>query len=196
MKLTERKLNQSLKAFGMTNLLVQSDLKSIQKKYNIDLGLPDKSPVRDDFYPQFDESIRIEAEEMSNYYKVFFCLENTIRKLISDLLLSDKGEDWWEKTVPENVRTEVKSRINKDQDAGVTLRSLEPLDFTTFGELSEIISKNWSIFDPIFSNKKAVQKLMTTLNTLRGPIAHCSPLAEDEVVRLKLALRDWYRIMG
>jgi hypothetical protein len=39
------------------------------------------------------------------------------------------------------------------------------------------------------------QKVMSTLNTLRGPIAHCSPLAQDEVVRLKPAVRAWFRLM-
>lgn len=31
----------------------------------------------------------------------------------------------------------------------------------------------------------------------RGPAlcAHCSPLSQDEVVRLKLAVRDWFRLM-
>jgi hypothetical protein len=28
-----------------------------------------------------------------------------------------------------------------------------------------------------------------------GPIAHCAPLAEDEVVRLRLSVRDWFRLM-
>ena len=32
--------------------------------------------------------------------------------------------------------------------------------------------------------------------TLRGPIAHCSMLAEDEIVRLKLTVKDWFRLMG
>ena len=36
---------------------------------------------------------------------------------------------------------------------------------------------------------------MANLNTLRGPIAHCSMLAEDEIVRLRLSVRDWYRLM-
>jgi hypothetical protein len=36
---------------------------------------------------------------------------------------------------------------------------------------------------------------MGVLNTLRGPRAHCSPLAEDEVVRLLLEVREWFRLM-
>lgn len=42
---------------------------------------------------------------------------------------------------------------------------------------------------------KAVERVMGNLSVLRGPIAHCSPLADDEVVRLKLTVRDWFRLM-
>lgn len=55
-------------------------------------------------------------------------------------------------------------------------------------------SKNWDIFAATFSSKKAVEKVMASLNMLRGPIAHFSPLAEDEVVRLRLTVRDWFRL--
>jgi hypothetical protein len=42
---------------------------------------------------------------------------------------------------------------------------------------------------------RALEKVMSTLNALPGPITHRSPLAQDEVVRLKLAVRDWFRLM-
>jgi hypothetical protein len=47
----------------------------------------------------------------------------------------------------------------------------------------------------MFTDQKAVQNTIARLNTLRGPIAHCSMLAEDEVLRLRLSLRDWFRLM-
>jgi len=34
---------------------------------------------------------------------------------------------------------------------------------------------------------------MANFNTLRGPIAHCTLLPEDEVVRLRLSVQDWFR---
>ena len=77
----------------------------------------------------------------------------------------------------------------------MTVRSEDPLDFTTFGELSGIITGNWDLFGGILTSPKAVERIMGNLNSLRGPIAHCSPLAEDEVLRLQLSLRDWFRQM-
>jgi hypothetical protein len=93
------------------------------------------------------------------------------------------------------VKSEVKSRTQKEIDSGVTRRSLDELDYTTFGELSVIITSNWDVFGGLFNSRKAVEKVMASLNTLRGPIAHCTALAQDEVVRLRLTVADWFRLM-
>jgi hypothetical protein len=83
----------------------------------------------------------------------------------------------------------------REIDSGVTLRSDQETDFTTFGELGQIVRKNWDSFGGTFSSQKAFTRIMASLNTLRGPIAHCCPLAADEVVRLRLTVRDWFRLM-
>jgi hypothetical protein len=85
--------------------------------------------------------------------------------------------------------------MQRERDSGVTIRSEFAIDYTTFGELGEIVRSNWTHFDAIFSSQKAFSKIMTSLNTLRGPIAHCCPLAEDEVIRLRLTVKDWFRLM-
>jgi hypothetical protein len=77
--------------------------------------------------------------------------------------------------VPANVQLEIKSRVHKELDAGVTRRSPDELDYTNFGELSVVIISNWDIFGGLFNSKKAVEKVMASLNALRNPIVHCSP---------------------
>ena len=77
----------------------------------------------------------------------------------------------------------------------MTMRSESEIDYTTFGELGEIVRNNWVDFGSTFSSEKAFTNIMTSLNILRGPIAHCCPLADDEVVRLRLAVKDWFRLM-
>ena len=67
----------------------------------------------------------------------------------------------------------------------MTPRSADLLDYTNFGELGEIIKVNWSLFSNTLSGIKAVEVTLARLNTLRAPIAHCSMLAEDEVMRLR-----------
>jgi Swt1-like HEPN len=134
---------------------------------------------------------------MAPHYEVFYSLENSIRAVISDLMNETYGPAWWiaKDSIPEIIKNAVKDRVQKEIDSGTTRRSSQPLDFTTFGELSEIIKTNWGAFGGMFTSVKAVEKVMNSLNVLRAPIAHCSPLAEDEILRLQISVKDWFRLM-
>jgi Swt1-like HEPN len=195
--MTRRKLER-IKAFAMTNQMVTEDLSRIASAHGVDLGHVATSPIVDDvYYPQFDAAVRTEAAAMAKHYEVFYSLEKTIRTLVSTTLeVAEKTPNWWASArVPPSIQTEVKTRIQKELDAGVTRRSMDELDYSTFGELLVIISSNWDVFGSIFDSKKAVERVMSSLNALRNPIAHCSPLAEDEILRLQLTVRDWFRLM-
>ena len=132
---------------------------------------------------------------MSRHYEIFYCLENYIRDLVSTQMLATKSEDWWDAAVPQAVKDNVASNVRREREAGVTQRSPDLIDYTTFGELGEIIQSNWDSFSDMFNDRKALSRVIGGLNLLRGPIAHCSPLATDEVIRLQLALKDWFRLM-
>ena len=183
----------------MTTQMVTEDISKIASTYGLELQHVPISAhtVEDVYYPQFDASVRGEAAAMAKHYEVFYSLEKSIRTLVAATLeAAERTPDWWSSDrVPTAVKTEVASRIQKELDAGVTRRSSDKLDYTTFGELSIIISSNWEAFGSSFSTKKAVEKVMASLNALRNPIAHCSPLAEDEQLRLQLTVRDWFRLM-
>jgi hypothetical protein len=190
---------ERVKAFGMTNQMLAEDLCRIAKAHGVELGHVPTVPqtVEDVYYPQFDHAVRAEAAAMAKHYEVFYSLEKSIRELVAQTIeVAEKREDWWASArVPANIQTDVAGRIQKELDAGVTRRSLYELDYITFGELSVIIAANWDIFGGLFNSKKAVEKVMASLNALRNPIAHCSPLAEDEELRLQLTVRDWFRLM-
>ena len=188
----------AVKSFAMTNMLLESDLDKIEEKYEVDLGRARKSTskIENAYYPQFDAALRAEAKKMSAHYEVFYCLEKSIRELIVDVFEASGNSDWWDELVPEQVKQNVRKSIKREKESAVTPRSSDPIDYTTFGELNEIIKSNWSLFGgSVFNDAKAVEKVMSSLNSLRNPIAHCSPLAEDEVLRLDLGLRDWFRMM-
>nr|WP_298096750.1 Swt1 family HEPN domain-containing protein [uncultured Shinella sp.] len=187
-----------IRLFALNNLAIEAAIQRVERDYEVDLGHvpPTKEKIDETYYPQFEEKIRREAADMSAHYRVFYCLENSIRSLVIDVLFEKYGEQWWDLTVPENVRNHVASTRKKEKEFGVSVRSQEAIDYTTFGELSEIIKSNWGDFSDIFQDVKALERVTATLNVLRGPIAHCKPLAEDEVVRLHLSIRDWFRAMG
>jgi hypothetical protein len=132
---------------------------------------------------------------MAAHYAIFYCLENSIRELIVQRLEEVHGTEWWDVAVPEAVRKNADTNRKKETATGITSRSSELIDYSNFGELGEIIKSNWQIFGDMFQDVRAVERVLSNLNTLRAPIAHCKALAEDEVLRLHLSLRDWFRQM-
>ncbi|MBM3555706.1 MAG: hypothetical protein FJX47_09140 [Alphaproteobacteria bacterium] len=194
------KPDDQIKLFLANNLLIEQELDSVEKSSNIDLGRGVSRNGNLDldktYYVQIEQEYREEARFMSQHYEVMYSLEKSVRSLIKETMADMHGENWWDSNkIPDKIRQDVDQRIRREIDSAVTPRSDDPLDFTTFGELSEIIKHNKIDFEQIFSSMKAVDKVMSSLNTLRGPIAHCSKLAEDEVVRLRLVVRDWFRLM-
>jgi hypothetical protein len=188
-----------IRSFGMSGFIIGEELRKLEIQLGLELGHGSCPTAEDpvEYYPQFEQSVRSEAEEMSSHYQLFYCLENAIRKLISETLQESQGTNWWDGgRIPPNIVQDVKDRVQKEIDSGVTRRSDSLIDYTTFGELSVIITSNWDLFDAIFSSRRAVEKVMSSLNLLRGPIAHCCPISEDEVIRLRLAVKDWFRMIG
>lgn len=189
---------ERLKLFAVSNQLLENDLDRIERELALDLRRGHQRTIERDetYYPQIDRAIRQEAAGMAQHYEIFYSLEKSIRTLVADAIEAVDGSAWWSGSrVPPKVKQEAESRMQKEVDSGVTVRSTDPLDYTTFGELGEIMKANWDVFGSIISSPKALEKVMANLNTLRGPVAHCSPLAEDEVLRLRLSVRDWFRLM-
>lgn len=190
-------IEDKIKLFGMSHQMLQRDLDRVEQTYGLDLQREPsaQSDLDETYYPQVDEAVRKEAAEMAIHYRLFYCLEKSIRQLVKEKLEAEHSSDWWNKTVLGQIRKNAEDNQRREIDSAVTPRSAELIDYTTFGELGEIVRTNWTIFNDTFNSQKAFTKIMNSLNVLRGPIAHCSPLAPDEVVRLKITLRDWFRLM-
>jgi hypothetical protein len=193
-------VSDALKLFGITSQLIEHGLDRVEREHGVDLQRGHRKTLEadQDYYPQIETAIRTEAARMAPHYEIIYSLETSIRVFVDDLLAAaDAPGPWWgHARVPSHLKKDAEDRMKREVDSGMTPRSDEPLDFTTFGELGQIIIQNWDVFGAVFSSKKAVERVMGNLNSLRGPIAHCSPLAEDEVVRLRLSVRDWFRLMG
>lgn len=194
--MTNIDIESKVKLFTLANSLAENSLDTVENEYDLDLGR--KQPVeakRKEYYLQFASSFRQEAREMGEHYEVFYCLEKSIRSLIMQLMKEKFGDKWWDEKVKPDIQKNVDDNIKREEESGFTQRSEHKIDYTTFGELSQIVNANWEVFTDLFRNQRAFQKIMTNLNQLRGPIAHCCPLAADEVVRLEITVKDWFRLM-
>jgi hypothetical protein len=192
------KFENLVRSFGMSGYQITAELREIEKSFNLELGhtRPELGQQEADYYPQFEREVRLEAGEMAQHYEAFYCLEKSIRRLIREAMEEAAGASWWNSgKINQTITTDVASRIQREVDSGVSRRSTDTLDYTTFGELAVMITSNWDIFGSVFNSRKAVERVLANLNTLRGPIAHCSKLSEDEIIRLRLTVRDWFRTM-
>src|ERR1700733_14997886 len=150
--------NDYIRSFGMSGLLVTDDLKSVEQSFNLELGHLSRASQQSatEYYPQFEQDVRREAAEMAEHYELFYCLEQSIRKLITETLDEAEGANWWDTKVPLNITQSVRGLIQKEIDNGLTQRSDRSIDYTTFGELSVIITSNWVLFATIFKSQRAV----------------------------------------
>lgn len=186
--------NNRIKLFGMQNLLLEADLTELEKS-GIEIGhsktVGEKEIVDTEI---FEIDIRKQAKQMVDLYYLLFCLENSIRKLITDRLKEKYSSTWWETKVPETVKKNVLNKKNDEKDTPFSERSEEPIYYTDFRDLIEIIEQNWTDFSDTFRSIESVKATLTTLNVLRRPIAHNSALDVDEILRFKLHIKDWIRI--
>ena len=85
-------IDDQIKLFGLNNLSIEAAIKKTEKE----LGIPFRQGALnedkdEEFYPQFPEHIRREAEGMARHYEIFYCLETSIRQLIADRLEEEIG---------------------------------------------------------------------------------------------------------
>lgn len=190
-------IDSKVKLFTLANSLAEYSLDVVEKEYQLDLGRKETVQAkRREYYLQFDTKYRHEAQAMAEHYEVFYCLERSIRSLVMQLMLEKFGDNWWNDKVDEEIKKNVEKNIQREEDSGFTIRSDDKIDYTTFGELTQIVTKNWQAFESLFKRgQRAFQRITNNLNQLRGPIAHCCMLADDEIVRLELTVKDWFRLM-
>lgn len=188
-------MESRLRAFCFSCMAASADLQRLEKSGGLRI-LDKKESRNSQLSDNFEEKIYRDAKQMSEYYMIFYCLERSARNIVAGKLKATHGGGWWTTLVPAAIKQNVADNIKRELDAGVTARSEDEIDYTTFGELGEIVRANWADFGDIFKSVKAFTKIMTSLNVLRGPVAHCSVLSEDEILRLELTVKDWMRIQS
>jgi hypothetical protein len=185
---------EQLRLFGMRNLLLEAELAKLEAA-GIELGhvgtLQQQHLVDVEL---FDRDIRIEAERMADLYVLYFSLENTVRRLISERLQEKYEGSWWKSAVPQGIQAAVAEKQSREKDSVLSIRSEDPLTYTNFGELISIIEANWEAFSDTIRSKKAMQQTLSQFNQIRNVIAHSCSLSATDISRLKLLITDWLNI--
>lgn len=185
-----------LKLFVMNNIILEKELIKLEDDgFQIDHKTTLKEDTEVDI-ELFEYDIIKSGKKMSDFYILYYCIENTIRRFISERLEEENGPNWWESCVPDTVKTEVNRRKDREKNSVMSIRSEDPLTYTTFGELINIFNHNWDSFSDTIRSQQAMERVLSQLNQVRGVIAHSCELNDDEIKRFELSIKDWLRIQS
>ena len=165
--------------FVMKSAAIRADLDSVSDKQKLVRAKSDVEAATDALIrphlDQVDFSIRSASTRMAEFYQIFYILENDIRSFVSDILEVAHGKNWWSQVVPDNIQEYATKNKEKENKEGLPPRSQNPVDYTSFGQLGQIIKENWIDFAGLFPNCEVerLEKVVQRLNLARGPIAHC-----------------------
>ena len=189
--------NRNIRDFILNGFALQKQIDLIDEIERNELEHPFSSveEIIEPFLDDFQDYKRRRASQMARYYEIMYLLEDKLRALIIDALIEGDTDDWWVKKVPKHIQDEAARLQQKEIDLGITLRSRRPIDFTTFGQLADIVSENKEAMTSQFLSVSGLQRILAVINNLRGPIAHNTVLGPDEVARLYVAVRDFFRLI-
>lgn len=169
---------------------LEQDGISIKRGHNV---IPVERLDESDFSP----TIIHRANKMASVYIVFFCIENSVRELITDRLAERKGVDWWETCVPKKIKDSVQSLKEKEEiNRYHAQRSSSTIGYTMLGNLSQIIINNWDDFSDLFPSQAWINARFTDLEMSRNIIMHTGILPDIEIERIESICRDWIRQVG
>jgi hypothetical protein len=189
-------ISDDIKLFGMHNLMLETELSKLESQgIQIEHARTiSKAEVVD--VDLFENDILQEARKMADFYVIYYSVENSIRRLISERLGEKYGSNWWKTNVPPGVQSEVEKKQKEERDTTMSIRSDDPLTYTNFGELIAIFDANWTDFSDTLRSQKAMQQILSQFNKIRNVVAHSCVLNDDEIARFKLLVKDWFRIQS
>jgi len=140
-----------------------------------------------------------DAKKMGEVYPVIYIFENSVRNFIRKAMDKAYPEGWWnEKRIPIDPFRKANSRKEEEgRNLWHGTRSSNMVDYIDLDELEKVISRNNEILTPYFKGlPKDLEWLRMKIKELypsRNVIAHCNPLSNDDIQRVRVICRDWQK---
>lgn len=137
------------------------------------------------------------AKAMANVYVAIAAFENSVRELISSVLLEQVGEGWWSSCVSEKIRIKAEQkRAEEDKIRWHVQRGADPINYTLMGDLVSILRQNWPYFEPYIPTIEWAAGMMDVIERSRNVIMHSGMLSRTDVERIGIYIRDWIKQVG
>ena len=144
-----------------------------------------------------DDELVSSAKLMATVYIAIASFENMVRQFVLKILLENCGENWWEQAVSANIRKSAESRKQEeDKIKWHTHRGDTMINYVDFGDLANIISQNYKMFEVHVVSLEWVKQIFNTLERSRNVIMHSGELGERDIERIGINIRDWISQVG
>ena len=137
------------------------------------------------------------ALAMANVYVAIAAFENSVRELISGVLLEHAGANWWTTCVSEKIRSRAEQK--KQEEAKIrwhVQRGEDPITYTQMPDLVSILRQNWSCFEPFMPSIEWAAGVLDVIERSRNVIMHSGTLSRIDVERVGMNVRDWIKQVG
>lgn len=137
------------------------------------------------------------AKQMATVYTAIAAFENTIRQFVVKILIENKGENWWQESVSDKIRTKAESRKKEEEKIRWhTPRGDSLINYTEFGDLASIMTQNLELFEDYIVSIEWARQIFNTLERSRNVIMHSGELGKRDIERIGTNIRDWINQVG
>jgi len=135
----------------------------------------------------------IEAKEMASIYPFLYVLENSIRELIDQLMISKFGDNWWDSEAPVKLKRDVETRMkDEEKDAWHQRRGARPIDYLDLKDLPRLMRKiEKDVVPNIFPTFEWFNQLVEEVYKSRCVVCHMNPLNQTNMDAVKLRFKHW-----
>lgn len=133
------------------------------------------------------EDIQSKGREMSDVYLYLYCIENSLRIFIEEIMKRDKV------AVPTRVQETINRMKESEKESKyLPVRGGNDLYYCDFIQLGKIIISNWTVFGQYFPDKNEhwLNVMIDELYKIRCLVAHNSFVGEHERQSLKVYYKN------
>ena len=143
-----------------------------------------------------DDCIRA-AKLMATVYIAIAAFENMVRQFVVKILMENQGENWWLECVSDKIRKA--AEVRKKQEDRIkwhSHRGDSMINYVDFGDLANIISQNYTLFEVHIISLEWTKQIFSTLEKSRNVIMHSGELGRRDIERIGTNIRDWISQVG
>jgi hypothetical protein len=186
-----------LYAFVCRGLLTEASLDKAGRQRRRHFGSQDAVQLQQTLsFDVLDPDLLADAQRMSVVYTAIHTFENIVRHLVMKAMAERHGAGWWAE-VPDRIQRTVKTRMEEDAKfRWHGARGSSEINYCDFGDLSSIIVTNWDVFEDVVANLEWAKAVLSTLEKSRNIVMHAGVLANEDIERIGMNIRDWIRQTG